>query len=52
MIVGKLLIKNAMILFMWYPLRMMITFLPLALSARIGRLGGVSCASSRERNNG
>ncbi len=40
MIVVKLLIKNAMILFMWYPLRMMITFLPLALSARIGRLGG------------
>jgi KDO2-lipid IV(A) lauroyltransferase len=46
----KRFIKNLMILVMWYPLRFVITFLPLTLSARIGRAGGrLLCLLSREK---
>jgi lauroyl/myristoyl acyltransferase len=36
----KQLIKKGMILFMWYPLRITISFLPLPVVALIGRAGG------------
>lgn len=36
----KALVKKAMILLMWYPLRMVVSFLPLPLVARIGGAGG------------
>jgi KDO2-lipid IV(A) lauroyltransferase len=36
----KLLIKKIMILLMWYPLRVVISFLPLRVVAAIGRAGG------------
>ena len=36
----KALVKKLLILFMWYPLRIAIAFLPLPLVARIGRGGG------------
>jgi lauroyl/myristoyl acyltransferase len=36
----KLFIKKILILFMWYPLRITISFLPLTLVAIIGRTGG------------
>ncbi len=46
----KHLIKQAMIFLMWYPLRIAIAFLPLALVYRIGRAGGrLLCFISREK---
>lgn len=36
----KRLVKSALILFMWYPFRMVIAFLPLSWTASIGALGG------------
>lgn len=46
----KRLIKNAMILFMWYPLRMIIAYLPFSLTAAVARAGGYMLyAISREK---
>jgi phosphatidylinositol dimannoside acyltransferase len=41
MIAMKRLIKNVLVLFMWYPLRIAISFLPSRLVALIGRIGGL-----------
>lgn len=46
----KGLIKNLLILFMWYPLRGIVAYLPLSVTAAIGKAGGyLLYAMSREK---